>query len=65
MKPTTFDDSQKQFEQPFEQSSETEAPEDTKTAIGRLREEIRALTVELEMNEATLATVKGILSGTN
>jgi hypothetical protein len=65
MKPTTFEESQKQFEQPFEQPSETDTPkaEDTKTAIARLREEIRIATSELQLSEASLATAKGVLSG--
>jgi hypothetical protein len=68
MKPTTttFEDSQKQFEQPFEQPSESGTPktEDTKSAIAKLREEIRVLTAELELNDATLETAKATLGGT-
>jgi hypothetical protein len=70
MTTTTFEDSQRQFEQPFEQPSasekttDTPKAEDTKSAIARLREEIRIATSELQLSEATLATAKATLGGT-
>jgi hypothetical protein len=67
MTTTTFEDWQRQFEQPFEQpsASEADAPkEGTKSAIARLREEIRTITFELQLSEATLATAKATLGGT-
>ncbi len=62
---TTHDLQMESYTEPY-RAPETNAlkAEDTKSTIARLREEIRVLTAELELNEATLETAKAALGGT-
>lgn len=67
---TTHDLQMESYTEPYrapepQKPSEADAPkEDTKSAIARLREEIRIATSELELSEASLAKAKCVLSGT-